>query len=105
MSLPEGKTKTEETHMKAHYNFEEITSMENLQMKATSYGAVLKYGGKVLVTDIAWRGFAAAVYEFVETPEEDGVDAVECRLSLLEMSDEVFEDGGHAIAWCMEKAK
>ena len=91
--------------MKAHYNFEEITSMENLQMKATSYGAVLKYGGKVLVTDIAWRGFAAAVYEFVETPEEDGVDAVECRLNLLEMSDEVFEDGGNAIAWCMEKAK
>ncbi len=91
--------------MKAYYNFEEITSMENLQLKVSSYGAVLKYGDKVLVTDSAWRGFVAAVYEFVETPEEDGLDAVECRLSLLEMPDEVFEDGGHAIAWCMEKAK
>lgn len=53
--------------MKAYYDFPEITSMENLQSKVTSYGAVLRYGDKVLVTDIAWMGFAAAVYEFVET--------------------------------------
>lgn len=91
--------------MKAYYNFPEITSMENLQLKVSSYGAVLKYGDKVLVTDIAWKGFAAAVYEFVEGPEEDGLADIECRLNLLEMADEVFEDGGHAIAWCMEKAK
>lgn len=91
--------------MKAYYNFPEITSMENLQLKVSSYGAVLKYGDKVLVTDIAWKGFAAAVYEFVEDPEEDGLADIECRLNLLEMADEVFEDGGHAIAWCMEKAK
>lgn len=91
--------------MKAYYNFPEITSMENLQLKVSSYGAVLKYGDKVLVTDIAWKGFAAAVYEFVEGPEEDGLADIECRLNLLEMANEVFEDGGHAIAWCMEKAK
>lgn len=91
--------------MKAYYNFPEITSMENLQLKVSSYGAVLKYGDKVLVTDIAWKGFAAAVYEFVEGPEEDGLADIECRLNLLEMADEVFEDVGHAIAWCMEKAK
>ena len=91
--------------MKAYYNFPEITSMENLQLKVSSYGAVLKYGDKVLVTDIAWKGFAAAVYEFVEGPEEDELADIECRLNLLEMADEVFEDGGHAIAWCMEKAK
>lgn len=106
MSLPKRKTeKTEEHSMKAYYDFEEITSMENLQLKVSSYGAVLRYGDKVLVTDIAWKGFAAAVYEFVESPEEDGLADIECRLSLLEMTDEVFEDGGHAIAWCMEKAK
>ena len=84
--------------MKAYYHFPEITSMENLQLKVSSYGAVLRYGDKVLVTDIAWKGFAAAVYEFVESPEEDGLADIECRLNLLEMTDEVFEDGGHAIA-------
>ena len=30
--------------MKAFYKFEETTNMESLQMKVSSYGAVLKYG-------------------------------------------------------------
>ena len=80
MSLPKGKTKkTKDYNMKAFYKFEETTNMENLQMKVSSYGAVLKYGEQVLVTDIGWKGFAAAVYEFIETPEETGLADIECR--------------------------
>lgn len=81
----------------------EITTMEKLQMKVSAtYGAVLKYGDRILVTDYYWKGgFLAKVYEFVETPEETGFSEIECRISLITESREKFEDGGHAIAWCM----
>ena len=73
-------------------------------MKVTAgEGAVLKMGDKVLVTDHAWKGFIAGVYEFIETPEETGYSYIECRLNLISMSAELFEDGGHAIAWAMQQ--
>ena len=52
-------------------------------------GAVLKMGDKVLVTDHAWKGFIAGVYEFIETPEETGYSYIECRLNLIAMSAEL----------------
>ena len=81
----------------------EITTMEHLQMKVSaSYGAVLKYGDRVLVTDCHWKGgYTAAVYEFIETPEETGFGDIECRVSLIYKAKQTFEDNGHAIAWCM----
>ena len=42
-------------------------------MVMQSRGAVLKYGDKVLVTGLSWKGFQAAIYELVETPEETGL--------------------------------
>ena len=42
-----------------------------------------------------------ANYEMVETPEETGFADIECRLNLVEAATELFEDGGHAMAWCM----
>ena len=81
----------------------EFTTMEKLQMRVSSYGAVLQYGERVLVADLGWKGFIAEVYEMVETPEQDGVDAIECRLSLLEKADTFFTDGGHAIEWCLSR--
>ena len=113
----ENKRKTEENTMKnegikrteaytenkaACYRLPNTTTMENLSMQVTAgEGAVLKMGGKVLVTDAAWKGFIAGVYEFVETPEETGLGYIECRLNLIAMSADLFEDGGHAIAWAM----
>ena len=85
----------------AHYRLPNSTTMENLMMKVAAAGAVLQMGDKVLVTDHAMRGFIAGVYEFVDTPEETGLDTIECRLNLVAMSEMVFEDGGHAIAWAM----
>lgn len=87
---------------KVRYRLPNTTSMENLSMKVSAgEGAVLKYGDRVLVTDIAWKGYIAGVYEFLETEEETGLSCVECRLNLIAMSEETFEDGGHAIAWAM----
>ena len=62
-----------------------------------------EYGEKVLVTCETYYGFTAEVYEFVETPEETGLGYIECRLSLIEKAEKHFEDGGHAIAWCISR--
>ena len=85
----------------------EFTTIEKLQMKVSaSYGAVLKYGDKVFVTDIYWKGgFTAEIYEFVESPEETGLGEIECRLSPWKKASETFADGGHAIAWCISQVK
>ena len=86
----------------ARYRLPNTTTMEDLAMKVNAtVGAVLKMGDKVMVADRGWKGFIAGVYEFVDTPEETGLDEIECRLNLVAMSQEVFEDGGHAIAWAM----
>ena len=86
----------------ARYRLPNTTTMEDLGMDLNAMtGAVLKMGDKVLVTDRGWKGFIAAVYEFVDTPEETGLDEIECRLNLIAMSQEVFADGGHAIQWAM----
>lgn len=61
----------------------EFTTIEKLQMKVSAtYGSVLKFGDHVLVTDACYKGgFTADIYEFVETPEETGLDDIECRLN------------------------
>lgn len=86
---------------------QKFTTMEQLSLMDTvTYGAVLQYGPLVLVTDNSFRaGFTAKIYEFVETSEEAGVDEAECRLAFCEKADEVFEDGGRAMDWCLSRAK
>lgn len=104
MKAAEGIRRMEEyTENKASgYRLPNSTTMENLSMKVTAgEGAVLKMGNRVLVTDIAWKGFIAGIYEFTETPDETGYGHIECRLNLIAMSGELFEDGGHAIAWAL----
>jgi len=85
----------------------DFTTIEKLQLKVSaSYGAVIQYGDKVFVTDIHWKGgFTAAIYEFIETPEDAGVSKIECRLDLLEQAKETFKDNGHALAWCFAQVK
>ena len=52
-----------------------------------------------------WRGqYEAAIYEFIETPEETGLGAIECRLNLTEIADGTFTDGGHAMQWLVDRA-
>ena len=84
--------------------FEKVTTMEHLQIDCScSYGAVVKYGEYVFVTDADYRGgFVAAVYEFLDS-KEDGFFDLERRLSLVSESAERFSDGGHALEWCMNE--
>ena len=87
---------------KARYRLPNVTTMEKLSMLVSAgEGAVLKYGDKVLVTNHAWGGFIAGVYEFIETPDEIDGGECECRLNLIAFSEELFIDGGHAIAWAI----
>lgn len=80
-----------------------LTTMEKLEMEGyATMGAVLKHGDHALVVGFEGIGFHAAVYEFVETPEETGLGDSECRLNLAEAATELFEDGGHAMAWCLK---
>ena len=82
-----------------------FTTMEKLQLKVSAgYGAVLRYGDKVFVTDLTYYGFTAEIYEFVEFPEETGLGDIECRLAPWEVAEEKFKDGGHALEWCFKHA-
>ena len=82
-----------------------FTTMEKLQCNVSaSFGAVLKYGDKVFVTDLNWRGgYVAEIWEFIETPEETGLADCECRIELVKTSENSFEDNGHAIGWCIQQ--
>ena len=79
--------------------YENETTMERLQMEVSgSYGAVVKYGQKVLVTDQHYRGgFEAAVYGFVDPTRTD----IEAPIGLEQISPMYFEDNGSALAWAM----
>ena len=93
--------------MKKHeINFLQTTTIEHLQDKIPCcYGGALTFGEKVLVTMMNWRGqYEAAIYEFIETLEETGLGAIECRVNLMEVADEIFKDGGHAMQWAISRA-
>ena len=87
------------------YRLPNTTTMENLSMQVSAgEGAVLRFGDKVLVTDHAWKGFIAGVYEFIEDEEETGLGYVECRLNLIAVAEQTFPDGGSAIQWALREA-
>ena len=68
------------------------------------YDSIMQYGDRVLVAKMNWKGrVEAAVYGFTEDPKE-GLSPIECRLELLKVSDETYEDAGHAIEWCIQNA-
>ena len=92
--------------MAIYKDYPQITTMEHLQIEISSgYGAILKYGEYVLVADLTFKGFTAAVYEFIETPEETGLGDVECRISRIAQADSYFKDSGTAVLWGFEQIK
>ena len=88
-------------------NFLQTTTIEHLQDKIPCcYGGALTFGEKVLVAIMNWRGqYGAAVYEFIETPEETGLGQIECRINLVEIAEDTFADGGHAMQWAISRAQ
>lgn len=84
---------------------EDFMTMEKLMDRISpTYGAVIKYGSKVFITGVTYRGdYTARVYNFIETPEEIGVSEIECRLELWAEAKDRFVDSGHAIEWCFKQ--
>ena len=60
------------------------------------YGAMVRYGDRVLLASDRLDGVAAAVYECCEKALD-----VESRLMLIWVGDELHADAGHAIEACM----
>lgn len=83
--------------------WEQVTTMENLWSNGCAeQGAALKYCERVLVCGLTYRGFEAAVYEFIEDEEETGLSYIECRLNLRTTAPTPFDDGGVAMKWCFD---
>lgn len=83
----------------------EFTTMEKLQGKVSTFGAVVQYGDCVFFTDAHWNGgFTATVYSFEESPEE-GESECECLLCPMCKADSTFLDNGSALKWCFDQVK
>ena len=106
-------TNTTMTNIRHHENSTENTkvkitlpntiTLKNLfDLSNELNGAVLKYDDKLLFTGVAFCDYIGAVYKFIDT-EPDAANWHKVRLSLVTMSNEGFEDGGHAIEWAMKQ--
>ncbi len=87
------------------YRFDNMTTMEKLELESSGmcYNAMVKFGENIIFAGMNFRGETlCGVYEFIETEEETGMGDIELRLSLVKVSEEVFEDTGHAIKWGLE---
>lgn len=68
------------------------------------HDCMMRFGDRVLIAQTNWQGGTeAAVYGFVDDPEE-WFSADECRLELLKVAKQTFEDAGHAIECCIKNA-
>ena len=88
----------------------ELAQKYMLDLKSTpedlelEWDTTLRYGNRILMAGHRYnpdgKNWFAAVYEFLddnETSEEDFI-------GLREVSEERFEDNGHAIAWAIQNA-
>lgn len=80
------------------YRLPETTTPENLEC---GWNCVLNFGSKVLLAGHFYSGrnqnsYYGAVYEYTT---DDHTCEGEIRLTAV--SEELFEDNGHAIAWAM----
>ena len=82
------------------YRLPNPSTPESLEM---AWSKTLTFGDKVLVSGYHYNGtsdkcYFAAVYEFL-----DDDHTIEGMVGLRAVSDEMFEDDGHAIAWAMQQ--
>lgn len=85
------------------YRFTNTTTLENIGSQMdVCYDSLLKIGEKVAFAPMNYKGESlAAIYEFIETPEETGLGDIECRLNLIKVSEESFKDSGSAVTWAL----
>ena len=85
----------------ATYRLQRITTPEDLKMKIIHGGrAILTFGDRILVAGYCYnpdgRSYCGATYRFTTAGH-----TCEGRVELVSISEDTFEDNGHAIAWAM----
>ena len=98
-SPKEGASEKEDTTMTIKegsntYRLPLTTTQENLE---GMWSTVLAFGDRIIMAGYYWHGWFAAVYEF--TTEDH---SCESEIALTAVSEDTFEDNGHAIAWAMQ---
>ena len=96
---------TKKTAAKADaYRLQRVTTPEELEMKMMhNSGTILTFGDRILVAGYFYhpngRSYFGAAYRFTTADH-----TCEGKIELVSISDDTFEDNGHAIAWAMSKA-
>ena len=83
------------------YRLQRATTPEDLELKMMhSGGTILTFGDRILVAgyyyDPNGRSYYGATYRFTTADR-----TCEGRVELVSISEDTFEDNGHAIAWAM----
>ena len=96
---------TKKTAAKADaYRLQRVTTPEELEMKMMhNSGTILTFGNFTLAAGYYYnpngRSYYGALYRFTTADH-----TCEGKIELISISDDTFEDNGHAIAWAMSKA-
>ncbi len=93
--------KTTNTNKAGTYRLPATTTPENLETRLMSNrGTILTFGDRILVAGYFYnpngRCYFAATYRFTSADH-----TCEGRVELVSISEDTFEDNGHAIAWAM----
>lgn len=83
------------------YRLQQTTTPENLEMSLMhNNGTILTYGDHILVAGYFYnpngRCYYGATYRFTTADH-----TYEGQIELVSVSEDTFEDNGHAIAWAM----
>lgn len=83
------------------YRLQRATTPEDLELKMMhGGGAILTFGDRILVAGYYYnpngRGYYGATYRFTTADH-----TCEGEIELVSISEDTFEDNGHAIAWAM----
>jgi hypothetical protein len=93
--------KNQTTNKAQTYRLPQATTPEGLEMKMMhGGGAVLTFGDRILVAGYYFnpdgRCYYGATYRFITANH-----TCEGQVELVSISEDTFEDNGHAIAWAM----
>lgn len=93
--------KKQNTNKAQTYRLPQTTTPENLEMRLMhNGGTLLTFGDRILVAgyfyDPSGRCYYGAIYRFTTADY-----SCEGEVELVSISEDTFEDNGHAIAWAM----
>lgn len=88
------------TKKAAEYRLPNPSCEEDLESR---WHTVLRFGNRILVAGYIYtpggNDWFGAVYEFLN----DGETTCEDPIGIRSISDDRYEDAGHAIAWCLQQ--